>query len=117
VLGNEAFASFLCCTVAVHSGWPEFPVCGGKSSSRGSEGARAASHGATRLKCDNATFPPSGRLPFEKLDRAQNDDYDIRNEGPQTRAVTTVPGRGRVSLFSHHHARSLSARFNFVWLI
>ena len=75
------------------------------------------SHKTGAVICDKATFPPSGRLPFEKLDRAHNDDYDIRKEGPQTRAAAAVPGRGRVSLFSHKSARSLSARFNLVWLI
>jgi hypothetical protein len=77
----------------------------------------AGSHGATCRNCDKATFPPSGRLPFEKLDRARNDDYDIRKEGPQTRAAAAVPGRGRVSLFSHHYAGNTSARSNPVWLI
>ena len=117
MLENEAYASFLRCSVAVHSGWPEFRICGGKSSFCGLEGAGAGSHGATCRNCDKATFPPSGRLPFEKLDRARNDDYDIRKEGPQTRAAAAVPGRGRVSLFSHHYAGNTSARSNPVWLI
>ena len=117
MLENEAFASFLRCSVAVHSGWPEFRICGGKSSFCGLEGAGAGSHVATCRNCDKATFPPSGRLPFEKLDRARNDDYDVRKVGTQTRAALAVPGRGRVSLFSHHHDRNIRARFNFVRLI
>jgi hypothetical protein len=70
-----------------------------------------------RPQLRQATFLRFGRLPFEKLDRAQNDDYDIREGRPQTRAAAAVPGRGRVSLFSHHYARSTNARFNPVWLI
>jgi len=92
-------------------------VCSVESSVCRLEPLRAGSRKATLLKCDKATFPPSGRLPFEKLDRARNDDYDIRKEGPQTRAATAVPGRGRVNLFSHHYGRSISARSNFVRLI
>jgi hypothetical protein len=92
-------------------------VCSVESSVCRLEPLRAGSRKATLLKCDKATFPPSGRLPFEKLDRARNDDYDVRKVGTQTRAALAVPGRGRVSLFSHHHDRNIRARFNFVRLI
>jgi hypothetical protein len=80
-------------------------------------GARNGFSGTTDIATNRVTFPSSGRLPFEKLDRARNDDYDIPKEGPQTRAAAAVPGRGRVSLFSHHHARSIGAGFNLLWSI
>jgi len=92
-------------------------VCSVESSFCRLEPLCAGSHDAITPDCDKATFSRSGRLPIEKLDRAQNDDYDIRKEGPQTRAATAVPGRGRVNLFSHHYGRSISARSNFVRLI